>query len=695
MNFNFGNFTSLDVFSGLLSLFAAVIGLAYPFILQVRDRIQSRYVLEKVVDWFQHEPYLRRFFTLLKINIPITLLNPYLLYIFRENDSLSITLLTAQSISVCVLLFYLMRLYKLINIYGSYREMAIHTSAEDMERLAIVMLSADHRNEDEGYFTAKDKLYGRMAEILIKEAQKKNGKIVDFPEEVIQIVGKIFYAAEKKRMYPRTSVDTTLIPLLYDAIYNKTHTTKELRKFIWLHLNRLLRAGNTDWLKSYWEWSSQFYRTMRYDSNYNEAERKDFFEMHSFFAAMVLRSNHMELMKFIMTFQNASPEPPCLLLNHANEIVKMIFQYDRARYWSFGLAGNYQMYFFPNDVNADHNIFRVLCDYLAFSLMYQEANKEKYISDIAKYRIDSSLSKEELDQNKSILKWFRETVLTDVRKKHGRFFRKGAFNATNSFLLQIIDLYNQRIATISKDDDISQDKLQTMKEELIAENKKITLPLLKKEMDGDDVKTMPFKATAALQASPGQLLEHHSISSVNFAETLIIYLRHQFYARLASLFLLNGSVRTYLIQYKDLQEALKRMCFNKDEHTLLNNGVSLWNYDLGCIKDEDIIKIGSGNNSLFIVRKKDCPTYIYGTLDDLNGDAHSEGTNTPNISVLDAENGLYWKEPTKDSKLLVDVAQPFVIYNRRHMRYIKINITYDRAIGDCDLHKLKDLREIL
>ena len=696
MSLNFGDFTSFDVFSGLLSLFAAVISLAYPFILQVRERIQSRYVLEKVVDWFKQEPSLNRFLTLLRINIPIALLNPFLLYLFRQYESLSITLLTVQSILICALLFYLMCLYKLINIYGSYREMANHTSADDMERLAIVMLSADHRDEEEGYITAKDKLYGRMTEILIKEAQKRNGKITDFPEEVIQIVGKIFYAAEKKRMYPRTSVDTILIPLLYDAIYNKTHASKELRKFIWLHLNRLLQAGNTDWLKSYWEWSSQFYRTMRYDSNYNETERKDFFEMHSFFAAMVLRSNHMELMNFIMTFQNASPEPPCLLLNHANEIVKMIFQYDRARYWSFGLAGNYQMYFLPNDVNADHYIFGVLCDYLAFSLMYQEANEEKYDSDIAKYHIDSSLSKEELEQNKSILEWFRETVLTDVRKKHGRLFRKEAFNATNSFLLQIIDLYNQRIATISKDDDISPDKLQAMKKELIAENKKITLSLLKKEMDGDDVMKMTFKVMAVLQASSGQLLKHHSILSANFAETLIVYLRHQFYARLASLFLLNSSVRTYLIQYKDLQEALRRMCFNKDEHTLLNNGVSLWNYDLGCIKDEDIIKIGSGNNSLFIVRKKDCPTYIYGTLEDLNGNAHSKGTNTSNVyTELDTENGLYWKEPTKDNNLLVDVAQPFVIYNRRHMRYIKINITYDRAIGDCDLHKLKDLREIL
>ena len=75
------------------------------------------------------------------------------------------------------------------------------------------------------------------------------------------------------------------------------------------------------------------------------------------------------------------------------------------------------MYFFPNDVNADHNIYRVLCDYLAFSLVYQEANKGKYIC-FGEYHIDDGLSKEELEHDKSVLEWFRETVLTDVRKSH-------------------------------------------------------------------------------------------------------------------------------------------------------------------------------------------------------------------------------------------------------------------------------------
>ncbi len=205
-----------------------------------------------------------------------------------------------------------MRLYQLINIYGSYLEMAKHTEDKDMERLIIVMLSADHRGEEDGYLTAKDKLYGRIADILIKEAQKRKGELVDFPGEVIEILRKVLNAAEKKQMYPRTSVDTTPISLLYDAVYNKTHIAKDLRKFIWYHLNRLLQAGNTDWLKSYWVWATQFYRMMCYDGSYNESERKGFFEMHTFFAAMVLRSNNKELMNHIMSFRTqALSRPAC------------------------------------------------------------------------------------------------------------------------------------------------------------------------------------------------------------------------------------------------------------------------------------------------------------------------------------------------------------------------------------------------
>ena len=605
----FSNFTSYDIFSGMLSLFAAVIGLAYPFILQLKERIQDRYISEKVIDWFQQEPSLCHFLTMLRVNIPIALLIPYLLYIFKCHERICITLLVIQSFFVCILLFYLMCLYKLMNIFGSYIEMANHTKSEDMERLAIVMLSADYRNDEDGYCVAKDRLYERITEIITNVAKEKNGRVTDFPEEVVQIIGKILLASERKDTYPRISLDTTPIPLLYDAIYNKTHPTRELRKFIWLHLGRLLRAGNTNWLKSYWEWASQFYRMMRYDMSYTKQECSEFFEMHVFFAAMVLYSHNKELMKYIMKYQDVNPGPPCLLFHNTNEIFKMLLDFDKRRDWPFKLVEPYLMYFFPNDVNADHNIFRVLCDYLVFSLLYLIANK--YVSDTERYIIDEKLSKECLERDKEVLEWFRETVLVSIHKKYNHDYARETFRIVNLQILRLIKEYNKRIEKITKNSTISQDKLQAMKDEIIAENKRMNLPILKKEMEGDDIEKLTFKTQCSLKAHPGELLEFYSLSSVNFANVLIENMRYQFYAKLALLFLLNGSVHTYLIQYKDLQKALEKMGFNNDQHLLLNNGVSLWRYDLGYVKKENIINLERNKNNLFILKKENCPTFSY------------------------------------------------------------------------------------
>ena len=140
--------------------------------------------------------------------------------------------------------------------------------------------------------------------------------------------------------------------------------------------------------------------------------------------------------------------------------------------------------------------------------------KGKYIC-FGEYHIDDGLSKEELEHDKSVLEWFRETVLTDGRKRHWRIFRKEPFNATNVLLMQIIESYIQKIADVDKNDDVSQDKLQAMKDDIINKNKEIKLPLLKKVMLGDDVEKSEFMTKSVAQASPVQLLKKHNISCVN------------------------------------------------------------------------------------------------------------------------------------------------------------------------------------
>lgn len=680
MVFEFAN----NVFSGMLSLFAAVIGLTYPFILDVVERIRCHYVTEKVVDWFQQESVTRHFFTLLRINIPIAILVPFALLLFDECYNVTITLLTFQSVFVSALLTYLIRVYNLVNIYGSYLEMAKHTKPKDMVRMAIVMLSADNKNEAEGYKLSRDRLYESMTKILVGVARRQDGSITELPNEVFQIISQILSAAENQRQYPRTASDTTPISLLYDAIYNKVHPTEELRTFIWRHLNMMLKAGNTEWLKSYWEWATQYYRSMYFDNSFKNEERFGFLELHLFFAAMAFRCKNRALIKHIMTYRDSSFETACMLTTNFKYAIENILKYDEQSRWPFRLVKPYQMYFISNDINADRNIFRVLCDYYAFSLLCMEKQNGLEVFKNDSYEITEDMSKETLEHNIQVIGWFREGVLQSVYNANRKVFTKEQYGAVDAKLVKTIEVHTRKIDEIKNNDNISQEKLKAMQDELIAINKKSKLPLIKKKMEGQDVELMEFVANVKAEASPGQLMEHQHINSVNFSDVLIAYLRNQFYRRLSSIFLLNGSVKTYLIQYKDICQALKHIGFNEGKYVLLNNGVSLWKYDLGDSMKSDIIAIGSGNNNLFVVKREDCPTYMYGDIK--NGAGYQE---------LDKDNGLYWIEPTKENGLTVQVEQPFIIYNRRHTRYIKINITYDRALGDCDLQKLKEIKYYL
>lgn len=261
------------------------------------------------------------------------------------------------------------------------------------------------------------------------------------------------------------------------------------------------------------------------------------------------------------------------------------------------------MYFFANDVNADHNIFRVLCDYLAFSLLNIVNKQDCNSYTINEYLIDKKIPIERLKKERETLEWFRSIVMIDISKINCEHFSRKQAEAARTLLLGLVKEYDKRIESIKEHDNIDPDKLDALKKEIIVECERMALPLQRKKMDGEDVEQLKFIVSDTAQAAPGQMLEHYSTSSVNFTEVLVAYLLHQFYARLASLFILNGAVATYLIQYNDLGEALRRMHFNKDEYVLLNNGISLWGQDLGCIKREEIIAIGSGSNNLFIIKK--------------------------------------------------------------------------------------------
>ena len=71
-------------FSSLISIFAALMGMAYPLILQAIQRIDEMYNSSKLAAYFQKQWFSLLFSHLLLLAIPASIIAPFLLYYYRD-----------------------------------------------------------------------------------------------------------------------------------------------------------------------------------------------------------------------------------------------------------------------------------------------------------------------------------------------------------------------------------------------------------------------------------------------------------------------------------------------------------------------------------------------------------------------------------------------------------------------------------
>lgn len=71
-------------FSSLISIFAALMGMAYPLILQAIQRIDEMYNSSKLAAYFQKQWFSLLFSHLLLLSIPVSIIAPFLLYYYRD-----------------------------------------------------------------------------------------------------------------------------------------------------------------------------------------------------------------------------------------------------------------------------------------------------------------------------------------------------------------------------------------------------------------------------------------------------------------------------------------------------------------------------------------------------------------------------------------------------------------------------------
>lgn len=687
MNFDFPNYT----FSAIISVFAAIIGLAFPFILQMTHRFQDIYKTDNVIDWFTDEKRYKQFLWWLKFSIPVMVLFPFTLLLVKGCDWVIITLLTFQTGVAATLMCRLVLLYYLVIDYSSSKKLTSRTSMDDAEKLVHLMLISDNNRNQEAYNTAKEKVYRKITDYFGKASYNIS---LSFQEDVAKVIRQMLEASCEKEKYPWISKDTTIVFLLYDSLT----LSEQIYKIIWETLNGMVKSRNEVWLQSYWNVALQYAMFMK---NHGMEKRNldHFKQLHIFYGALLLGAGYDDMLRYILTFRNATPEPSPLLPSTEKEIFGSLIDKDKLRSKPFRLSNEYPMFFLPLDVRSDERIYNAFVDYLALSLFLLPQNQSCYGEQ--NFQIPRNLDKEELNYLHELVNSYKSHY-EKIAKEFAKYLPDSSvyaeyFENGKQIINRVLADCKKELDEVENNDEIDSCKVEKLRQSLISTYSKMVFPFRSNTNKHGDWEVTKATLCVHTTLSPGLVMKRQHVKPVNFEGVVVDIMLHQIYANVARIFLLNKPAVSYYIQYRDILEAFDKLNVD-DTYILLSNGVNLWNYGRGrklktnieykeeCMsyKGMEIKSIGSGNEELFIMKKENIPYFTIGNSEEKNG-----------LKLLDPGNKLYWIKPTLENRLSMTLYQTIIFHIPVPFKYIRLNISYDTAKGEFDLKKIKDIRHYM
>lgn len=342
MMFDFTNYT----YSGMLSIVAAVFGIAYPQINASIERIDDKYGSSLLTTRLKNEKAFTIFNVLLVVNLIIAVVNPFLL----DQSKYCYIYIAIQTIATIFLigcffhLFEIIRMYNdaetlHVNIWNDYKKVVGKSSEKAsvhfMEWVDLIsyILRSTNRN-------AARNVYDKWVEYITEFHKGHIGTKVRYDNYAYDGITKINENLCKLCYEPMSinNGNAFLTALLYPDgfISEDTYT------ILWTNLRLQIFYGKDEWVMDYWEQASQKYdlymdNVSTYtinsltNTNFTEEEakqhneeRKRFLEFHVMFCAMLLQQGKYSLLKRILSFTQSQPQVYPLVPSTLTECIEML-----------------------------------------------------------------------------------------------------------------------------------------------------------------------------------------------------------------------------------------------------------------------------------------------------------------------------------------------------------------------------------
>ena len=696
-------------FSSLISIFAALMGMAYPLILQAIQRIDEMYNSSKLAAYFQKQWFFLLFSRLLLVSIPVSIVAPFLLYYFRDFSWMMI-LSAAHAIIVFGLAISVFLLFKYILMTTNpsklfeYLEYKLYGSHPPLTEIFQIQKYASNKEDDE--------LFGNITRSI---SVYLNSYRMNKRDDVAIDVWKMF-----RELYKQHSIrdnhffsSRNLVATYFLSFTERIYITEDEYIYIWQTLDAVLHADNESWVYAYWTSADQYYRfTLDHyaiDNKELKWQQKRFKEQHFMIGALLSYNQKYVLLKKLMYFSNALPPTYDLVPSSFNIILLQLKSLIEKKEMPIELTKRYLMIGAPQDVSSDGFILSYAYKYASLLLIRLFTVNDWNITysnpmdlpDISKVKNVEDLNAEVYMMNRlkhNISSWFEEKDAIKQTIGEGRVVVDEVLNLCDEY----IEKCKKQIETLNKLMEVDPEKREYLKSHLLSALKDypLTLPTLN-DNNKEEYKKQNFKNSIKYQIDKEILKVGTNVNASNLPDVLIEYLNRQVYKAYNLLFLIQSSVRNVRIAYKDIKRVLDVIGVNEN-FAVLSLGVYLGNYEAIYGKEDDekfvdmegyrtykgcnIYSIPSTQQSIVVMQKSDIPFVKKEELED-----------DDDLDLIDEKEFFYSNinriNDLSEKEQFLIVHRGLYLYSKERFRYIRLNVDYNSGY-ETDMKKVKEAREV-
>ena len=644
MDFDFSNYT----YSGLITIFSMIMGMAYPAVQSAIREIDTKYDSAQLVEYFMTEVSYKWFRFWLALSILFALCCPFVLNCCKVSW-VHYTWMFVHTLAVLSLIATAIKLYSTIMVYYRSGQLVEYIKARaENENTKIASLLADIANfaawkgQKKVYMAAEQAIAVQMIAELrsqkydIKPAMYdvENPSTVNssLSEDMNRAIERIV-SIQKNRSYNSFfTADTTIVSLLYN-ILEQHSISQGLRDLIWRMVNEITLSNNKEWIMTYWGIADQYMRSLKFNCTYKKVVETEqvqdeimiMKEFHAAIGGMFIKYGKTKWLRDILFFTNTQPASYPVLSNTFADVVDMLGRFEKKlrHPYLWMMQVHYNMKGTINGVNGDADIVRYIDLFLAIEylrLWHVDYNGE-YSEPLELLKV-----KQDVEKNQEYLEWLQRLLwcvdeVFDKKINNTMNFTKPSKKEAEQYINDHIKRFNEQLNYVENNPEIDEDKLQ----QIIGSIKEAARKWKESDVDINNerftevqhfVRTMPHKFPKEY------ILKNYQLSYLSLGADMVEALKFCFRSVLPSFFMMQKATAFYRIAYKYVGEALQKLSMNND-YVILSlgfdsntyfviNGKSypeaickegIWNFN-GAIIHE---MLGYGESTLIIINKNDVP----------------------------------------------------------------------------------------